>query len=52
MSESKLYLKVSRMDNNVEYSCQASNGNHFPAVSQKTNFSVGLRSLSSHLSTL
>ena len=40
VSEAKLYLKVSRRDNNVEYSCQASNGNHFPSVSQKTNFSV------------
>ena len=40
VSVSRLYLRVSRKDNDVEYSCQASNGNHFPSVSQKTNFSV------------
>ena len=44
VSVSRLYLRVSRKENDVEFGCQASNGNHFPAVSQKTNFSVGLRS--------
>ena len=39
-SVAKLFLAVSRADNHVQYSCEASNGDHFPSVSQKTNFSV------------
>ena len=39
-SVAKLFLVVSRADNHVQYSCEASNGDHFPSVSQKTNFSV------------
>ena len=39
-SISKLFLIVSRTDNDMEYSCEASNEAHFPTVSQKTNFSV------------
>ena len=39
-SVAKLFLVVSRADNHVQYSCEASNGAHFPSVSQKTNFSV------------
>jgi len=37
---SKLFLIVSRTDNDMQYSCEASNGEHFPTISQKTNFSV------------
>ena len=36
----KLFLVVSRTDNDMQYSCEASNGEHFPTISQKTNFSV------------
>ena len=39
-SISKLFLVVSRTDNDMQYSCEASNGEHFPTISQKTNFSV------------
>jgi len=39
-SIARLFLVVSRSDNHVQYSCEASNGDHFPSVSQKTNFSV------------
>ena len=42
-SVAKLFLVVSRADNHVQYSCEASNGDHFPSVSQKTNFSVNAR---------
>ena len=39
-SIAKLFLVVSRTDNDMQYSCEASNGEHFPTISQKTNFSV------------
>ena len=46
-SVARLFLVVSRSDNHVQYSCEASNGEHFPAVSQKTNFSVEIISKNS-----
>lgn len=39
-SIAELFLVVSRTDNDMEYSCEASNGEHFPTISQKTSFSV------------
>lgn len=35
-----LTLTVNRRDNDMEYSCEASNQAHFPSVSQRTNFTV------------
>ena len=49
VSVSRLYLRVSRKENDVEFGCQASNGNHFPSVSQKTNFSVYFEPLTARL---
>jgi hypothetical protein len=39
-SIAKLTLTVDRKDNDMVYSCEASNQAHFPSVSQKTNFTV------------
>ena len=48
-SIAKLFLLVSRTDNDVQYRCEASNEARFPTVSQITNFSVILISLLNYL---
>lgn len=42
-------IKVSRSDNDVKYRCEANNQEHFPTVSQTTNFSVYFEPLEAKL---